>query len=843
MQNMKRSLQTIAAVAAVVLIAGVALWWQFGRDDQAASPTDTAVPNVTLPADASSTIAGEPVTLTFAAPPAQRSQFELMAAFFNGLNPDITVQVITLSPDSDPATQADTAVLNLPPAGVASYVNLAGRLQNATDLNPQDFFEGTLQGCQVGDYAYGLPVSFAPSYLYFDQTFLADAGIAMPAADWTWPDLVQTITALSSGDGTRYGFGNVDGLLRILRPLLADNLSSAGILDPAALAPYLQDISSLVAAGHVADVDAAALEDLILDGRIGLWLENPLTISPRVAELGNILGRLPVPPLGDLTATNPAEVTCLTISRGSEQPEAAWRWLQYLVYNPPELLPGSVPANRLISGEFGTNSLPTDSLTVQAISRSWFSSHRGQIENMLPALRQHVVAGVPLADALAQVNSGAEVDAGAEAEATVPIIASPPPDTGPTVIHFYGDQFRLAEAIATFRQAHPDIVVDVSFTVRLGAGGTFTQEDVAARFDCFSWLVIGQTPTYLSEQVLDLSGLIAPEVLADYPPEALDLLRIDDTLLGLPLEYNPAVVRYNENRFSERGIPVPTADWTFSDFLTIAAQLGASGDPPNYGFISSAFSVLDGPDIVEMLLLEQGLQPWDVAARTVNLTEPAVTAVIAQYVTWMQQNTLYASLPGEAFDERNELVRNGRAAMWITRSDDRPIALGIPEPFAVLPLPQMSSGVLSAPWQDVLFISNQAEDPSACMQWIEFLTTRADAVAGVPVRQSIANGRSWQNKVGPENAAVFREALVRHLAAAQSGADSVSYGEKFPLYYWLQEAAAAAAAGGDLNTLLAEAQAHSEQYLTCLAEITDPGFEEAEACAGQSDPDYLSNNQ
>jgi hypothetical protein len=93
----------------------------------------------------------EAASLTFAAPAAQRSRYELVAALFNGLNPDVTVQVISLAPDIDPATQADAAVLATTPANLASFVNLTDRLQGGTDINPQDYFAGALQGCQVGE--------------------------------------------------------------------------------------------------------------------------------------------------------------------------------------------------------------------------------------------------------------------------------------------------------------------------------------------------------------------------------------------------------------------------------------------------------------------------------------------------------------------------------------------------------------------------------------------------------------------------------------------------------------------------------------------------------------------
>jgi hypothetical protein len=87
----------------------------------------------------------------------------------------------------------------------------------------------------------------------------------------------------------------------------------------------------------------------------------------------------------------------------------------------------------------------------------------------------------------------------------------------------------------------------------------------------------------------------------------------------------------------------------------------------------------------------------------------------------------------------------------------------------------------------------------------------------------VANGRAWQNEVGPENAALLRESLARHLAASRPDGESDVFGEKYPLLIWLQEAAEAAAAGGDLNALLAEAQGHGQQYLACLAGQRQPG--------------------
>jgi hypothetical protein len=270
-----------------------------------------------------------------------------------------------------------------------------------------------------------------------------------------------------------------------------------------------------------------------------------------VAEIGEALGRLPAPALGDLTATNPAQPACLTISRGSRQADAAWRWLTYLAYNPPELPAGSIPANRLTTGSFADSTLLNDPVSSLAINRAWFSRQRRQVDALLPALHQHVVAGVPLADALAQVDLAGEGTPTAGAEAAAPVIAAPPPATGPTVIRFYGDQFRLAEALATFRQAYPDIVVNASFDARLGPGGTLTLEDVTEQFDCISWPGVGVPPTNLQRCRTGICrGWSRRRYWRITRPRRWASCRAEGQLLGLPLEINPVVLRYNPNRFS-----------------------------------------------------------------------------------------------------------------------------------------------------------------------------------------------------------------------------------------------------------------------------------------------------
>ena len=825
------TLKAVCFLLTVLLLGGVAC-----RENEITSPSETAVPPEIVSTDSDAESVAEPIPITFAAPAAQRSQYEIAAALFNRQSPDIVVEVVPLSLESDPATQADTAVLAQSPTNVQSLVNLSERLENSNSINPEDYFDNVFQGCQTGETAYGLPLSISPYYIYYDPALFAEMNVPLPSDGWDWADLVQTITDLSSGDGSLYGFGGVDDLLRLLQPILVANLDADGTLDGTAVAPYLQDIANMVANQHVTTAETADLVQLINSGQIGLLLGNPHSFSPPLLEHIDGLERLLMPTLGNLAAANLADVACLTISRGSSQPEAAWQWILYLAFNPPPELPANtIAANRLLL-ESDESSVFADELVPLAVNRVWFSSRLHTVEAQIPALREHVVSGVPLDEALA-LNFDNVIE-NSEAENDTPLIATPEPSSGPTVIRFFGDEFRLIEAVDDFNQTHPDIFVNISSELGLGDGGIITMADVAERYDCFSWGIFYQAPPDLPALVWDLTSLVSPAMVDDYAPALLNQLQIEDALYGLPQSVSSMVVHYDEDRFREAGVPLPAADWTFDEMLETAVQFGQVGDDPAYGVASLWFLwQFDTENLLKMLLREQAITPWDVAAGSVNVTDPAVTAVIEQYIEITQTNTFYVGDSQEGFDEQRSLVDNGSVAMWFTHSADRPIVIGSPEVIDMLPLPQFNGRVLPMPSIGALFISSEVEDPTPCLTWLEFLTARSDAVNTMPARQSVANGRTWQNQVGPANAAVYLESLTRHLAASSPEVGHSSFGVDAPLYGWLVEATISAAAGGDLTTLLAEAQTQSEAFLACLANDSAATDEAIAACIQQVDPE------
>jgi hypothetical protein len=95
---------------------------------------------------------------------------------------------------------------------------------------------------------------------------------------------------------------------------------------------------------------------------------------------------------------------------------------------------------------------------------------------------------------------------------------------------------------------------------------------------------------------------------------------------------------------------------------------------------------------------------------------------------------------------------------------------------------------------------------------------------------------AWEAHIGAEAAAAYRTSLAR----PTTGAYFVDgyYHLSRPLGEWLGDVYAGMAGGGDVASLLNQAQAKADVYLACLGQYAAPHKAEADACAAQADPAY-----
>jgi len=75
----------------------------------------------------------------------------------------------------------------------------------------------------------------------------------------------------------------------------------------------------------------------------------------------------------------------------------------------------------------------------------------------------------------------------------------------------------------------------------------------------------------------------------DYFNILIDALEYNDSLYGLPGDWNNAIIFYNKDLFDEAGVEYPRADWTVEEFLAAARELtkdnNGDGKTDQYGYL------------------------------------------------------------------------------------------------------------------------------------------------------------------------------------------------------------------------------------------------------------------
>lgn len=228
--------------------------------------------------------------------------------------------------------------------------------------------------------------------------------------------------------------------------------------------------------------------------------------------------------------------------------------------------------------------------------------------------------------------------------------------------------------LAPFEESHPGI------TVQQQSAGTGQAE---YRERILTSIVAGHPPDVLLLDNIDVPAFTNRRVLLDLAPYlprlGIDLARYDSTVLGifrrgaaiyaLPKGYTPMVLVYNKDLFDRAGIPYPSDDWTWDDFLRVAQSLtrdtDGDGQVDQWGtaydrryFLWAAWLWSGGGDI---------LCP-DGTHATGCLDAPASVAAIRWYTDWVTRD----SIVPRAYNLRRTLGDNlrlfysGKVAMLTT---------------------------------------------------------------------------------------------------------------------------------------------------------------------------------
>ncbi len=290
--------------------------------------------------------------------PAELTAWSSLVESFRTAQPGIDVELIQVADQSDyrqrlgadlaAGTPADVVLVNYRRmAGFAwrgLLLPLADRLRASEMMDEGAFWPGLLDAYRWRGTLQCIPQNIASLVVYYNRDLLRAAGIADPADDWTWDDLLamaKALTADTDGDGRtdHFGLGVEPSLMRVAPfvwqhggevvndPLRPNRLGLEGSLAREAVEWFvaLQTVHHVVP--DAVEEAAEPSEDRFLRGTTALFLNSRRGVPTYRAAAGFDWDVAPLP--RDATAANVLHSDGFCIPAATRDADAAWAFVEH----------------------------------------------------------------------------------------------------------------------------------------------------------------------------------------------------------------------------------------------------------------------------------------------------------------------------------------------------------------------------------------------------------------------------------------------------------------------------------------------------------------------------------
>ncbi|MCB0031253.1 MAG: sugar ABC transporter substrate-binding protein [Anaerolineales bacterium] len=259
---------------------------------------------------------------------------------------------------------------------------------------------------------------------------------------------------------------------------------------------------------------------------------------------------------------------------------------------------------------------------------------------------------------------------------------------------------------------------------------------------------------------LENSEIITKE---DFYPVAIAPFHWQGELSCIPQNLSSLVVYYNKQIFDTAGLPYPTDDWTWAEFLataqTLTLDLDGDGAIDQFGlgtepsiFRLAPFIWQNGGDLVD--------DPQNPTRLT--LDTPEASEAMQWFVDLQVTHHVVPSAEEEAAEESESRFQNGRLAMFLNSRRGVPTYRqieGFDWDVAALPQNKQQAGILHA---DAYCMAAVAENKELVWQFIEFAnsidgqTIVAQSGRTVPSLMAVAESPAFLDpEARPQNSQVF----------------------------------------------------------------------------------------
>ncbi|MCG8352477.1 MAG: extracellular solute-binding protein, partial [Chloroflexales bacterium] len=598
----------------------------------------------------------------------------------------------------------------------------------------------------------------------------------------------------------------------------------------------------------------------VRQGQIALW---PYAMTHDVDNLAFAIALLPRPALPHPLRIDNSDA--LVISRGSQQPPAAWRWLAFLSRQPLAAVvtnPRVAPARRSLmthSALWDHRDAEARQVVLNALAQP--APSRASLDQAaLTALRaawhaalQGAASDAALRAAQTALDAARAQHAAASPQTTVPpfVVAAPPSRTAPadaTTISFgaFADHPTvIRQLITAFQADNPDIVVDLKDSYAANLSGD--EAALAETFDCFTTSGFPVSTTVTA--TLDLQPLLDADssIDADDIPQQLRApYRHGNAVHGLPYLVKLQTLSYNPRVFAAAGLSIPAVTWTRADVLAAAEALTRQEDAaPQYGYADSATQLVNMVFFLKLF----GAELARVTAAGVEpaLNDPSVQAIAADYVTLLRRASPHEQIMGYGppipeQEVLGTLIEDGRVAMWLNLGN---VGWG-PESrhpdvaVAPLPLGEYDAGVQIIEPVSSFYIAARTPQQQACWRLFRAISSALEIVRlpGMggqtifPARRSVVEAMAANAQTLSRAHDVYLTYLdvLEHTPLQRDASPRLP-----PMYeWWLAQAIDQALQGdGDVAQALDQAQHKAVVYTDCVRSGNDNAV-----CVQQADPSW-----
>jgi multiple sugar transport system substrate-binding protein len=297
------------------------------------------------------------ITVMVSGDPEEIEAYRAVVEAFRRSQTGIDVELLSFADRDDLIVRLSTSIAGGQPPDLflmnyRYYAQFAARdalepqdpyLRTSEAFSAEDFFQTSMMPFQWDGEQMCLPQNVSSLVVYYNADLFADAGLPLPAAGWTWNDMVRSAAALTrddDGDGAAevYGLG-VDPEIIRLAPFiwsnggrLVDDEADPTRFDfdaPAVTA--MQRFLDLRSVHGVTPTDVVAesedFETRFLNGRLGMLMESRRVV-PTLRTITSFRWDVaPVPVLSAPVSVLHADAYCIT--EGSDAKDASWRFVEF----------------------------------------------------------------------------------------------------------------------------------------------------------------------------------------------------------------------------------------------------------------------------------------------------------------------------------------------------------------------------------------------------------------------------------------------------------------------------------------------------------------------------------